>query len=662
MANAASSQHAPSAAAGTGSALLDGPPSWLDAAACREACSPDDVPEEIEAGFTRDPLSRYPERGRAGFEAGGPADLMTPSSVLAELTGQSHDRMSELTDDELIGVLCAARRVQSWQAALELEAVSELTSRRLAEPARRGPRPGDRATAEIAAALTLTGRSAELLAHLATTVECLGGVRDALSAGLIDLPRARIFADELCVLDWAPAARIAARVLLDAPGLTTSQLQGRLRRAVLAADPEAGRRRQRRARDKARVQAWQEASGNGALAGRELPPADALAADRHLTALAKSMKAAGAARTLDQLRSAIYLALLSGQDPSVVLAMHAADPDAATSEGAPECADAGGRANGGPGPGGAAAPDDAAGSGAAAAGAAAGSGGAAGSGATASGDAASGDAASSSGAAGSGAAASGDAASVRSHDAASGDPAARPGPTPAWPAGPRGTVHLTMPLSAWLGQTNNPGEVAGHDPLDAWTCRDIARDLGAQPGTQYCLTLTTDEGYAVGHACAGTPPPDPNPAGWPPTDRPPGSTPNEPKLSDFSLSSLPQEFRQWMGGLKFEWLSTGTGCTHARQSGGYQPSAKLGHLVKIRNQTCTAPGCRRSAHGCDLDHLIPYDKGGRTCDCNLHPACRRDHQLKQLPGWGAEMAGDGRVTWFLPHGRAYTTMPEPWPV
>jgi hypothetical protein len=630
MANAASSQDAPSAAAGTGSALLDGPPSWLDAAACREACSPDDVPEEIEAGFARDPLSRYPQRGRAGFEAGGPADLMTSSSVLAELTGQSHDRMAELTDDELIGVLCAARRVQSWQAAIELEAVSELTSRRLAEPARRGPRPGDRATAEIAAALTLTGRSAELLAHLATTVECLGGVRDALSAGLIDLPRARIFADELCVLDWAPAARIAARVLLDAPGLTTSQLQGRLRRAVLAADPEAGRRRQRRARDKARVQAWQEASGNGALAGRELPPADALAADRHLTALAKSMKAAGAAGTLDQLRSAIYLALLSGQDPSVVLAMHAADPDAATSEEAPECADAGGRANGGPGPGDAAAPDDAAGSGAAA-----------------SGDAASGDAA------------PGDAASG---DAASGDPAARPGPAPAWPAGPRGTIHLTMPLSAWLGQTNNPGEVAGHDPLDAWTCRDIARDLGAQPGTQYCLTLTTDEGYAVGHACAGTPPPDPNPAGWPPTDRPPGSTPNDAKLSDFSLSSLPQEFRQWMGGLKFEWLSTGTGCTHARQSGSYQPSAKLGHLVTIRNQTCTAPGCRRSAHGCDLDHLIPYDKGGRTCDCNLHPACRRDHQLKQLPGWGAEMAGDGRVTWFLPHGRAYTTRPEPWPV
>ena len=60
---------------------------------------------------------------------------MAPCSVLMELTGQTCDRMSELTDDELVGVLRAARRVQSWQAALELEAVSELAARRLAPPA-----------------------------------------------------------------------------------------------------------------------------------------------------------------------------------------------------------------------------------------------------------------------------------------------------------------------------------------------------------------------------------------------------------------------------------------------------------------------------------------------------------------------------------------------
>ena len=237
----------------------------------REACSPDAVPEAIEAGFARDPEDAYPVRGRAGFEACGPADLMAPCSVLAELTGQTRDRMSELTDDELVGVLRATRRVQSWQAALELEAVSELAARRLAEPARPGPRPADRLAAELAAALTLTMRSADSLVHVATSVERLGGLRDSLAGGQIDLSRARVFADELCVLDWLKATRIAAKLVLEAPGLTTAQLQARLRRAVLAADPEAGRRRQMAAKDNARVETWQESSGNGALAGRELP-------------------------------------------------------------------------------------------------------------------------------------------------------------------------------------------------------------------------------------------------------------------------------------------------------------------------------------------------------------------------------------------------------
>jgi len=550
------------------------PASWLDTIGAREARSPDAVPEAIEAGFARDADDAYPVRGRAGFEACGPADLMAPCSVLAELTGQARDRMSELTDDELVGVLRAARRVQSWQAALELEAVSELAARRLAEPARPGPRPAERLAAELAAALTLTTRSGDRLAHVATSVERLGGLRDSLAGGQIDLSRAIVFADELCVLDWLKATRIAAKLVLEAPGLTTAQLRARLRRAVLAADPEAGRRRQKAAKDNARVETWQESSGNGALAGRELPPAGVLAADRHLTALAKAMKAAGAAGTLDQLRAAVYLALLSGQNPSAVLSSQTGDSDA---EGVRPAGDA--------------EPTGLTGF----------------AGRTGAGDGRS----------------AGDAADTES-----------PGAALSWPAGPIGTIHLTMPLSAWLRQTNSPGEVAGHGPVDAWTCRDIAVRLGSLPGTRSCLTLVTDDGYAVGHACARMPPPG--------TD--------------------PLVVRQWLRGLTPEWLSTGPDCDHAHQSAGYRPAARLAHLVKIWSPACTAPGCRRPAHACDLDHLVPYDRGGRTCSCNLHPACRRDHQLKQEPGWHAEMSPDGMVTWSLSHGRAYTTKPEPYPV
>src|SRR5262249_13462425 len=60
-------------------------------------------------------------------------------------------------------------------------------------------------------------------------------------------------------------------------------------------------------------------SGNAGLAGRELPAADALAADKRLTAIARALKDAGAAGTLDQLRAAVFAALLAGRDPGTIL-------------------------------------------------------------------------------------------------------------------------------------------------------------------------------------------------------------------------------------------------------------------------------------------------------------------------------------------------------
>ena len=59
-----------------------------------------------------------------------------------------------------------------------------------------------------------------------------------------------------------------------------------------------------------------ETSGTAALSGRDLPPAAALAADKHLTALAQALKANGIPGTLDTLRARAYLHLLSGQPAS----------------------------------------------------------------------------------------------------------------------------------------------------------------------------------------------------------------------------------------------------------------------------------------------------------------------------------------------------------
>jgi hypothetical protein len=56
---------------------------------------------------------------------------------------------------------------------------------------------------------------------------------------------------------------------------------------------------------------------------------------------------------------------------------------------------------------------------------------------------------------------------------------------------------------------------------------------------------------------------------------------------------------------------------------GYRPSRRLRHLIRARNMTCTAPGYGRRATSCDLDHTDPHHLGGRTCECNLAPQCKR---------------------------------------
>jgi hypothetical protein len=117
----------------------------------------------------------------------------------------------------------------------------------------------------------------------------------------------------------------------------------------------------------------------------------------------------------------------------------------------------------------------------------------------------------------------------------------------------------------------------------------------------------------------------------------------------------------WARGLTIRWLETGK-CSHQRETTAYVPGRLLGHLVKVRNPTCTAPGCRRPAQSCDIDHVVPYDQGGRTCECNTHPACRRHHRLKGSAGWQLEMPEPGILAWRLPHGRTYVTRGEPYPI
>src|SRR5579863_6248825 len=251
----------------------------------------------------------------AAFAADGPFGRLAPGPALAGFAASAcADGLGGLPDDALVGVLQAWRRLASWAAAGELSAVAELDRRRWAEvTAGADPHLAGHVGDELAASLTLTTRSADALLEFACGLARLPLTRAALAAGRIDRTRALVITDGVSGLSDAHAAAVESAVIGRAPGQTSGQLRAATQRAVLAVDPAAATRRREEARKDARVEVWDERCGTAALAGRDLAPADVLAADKRIDALARQLKSAGQEESLGTLRAQVYLALLRGQ-------------------------------------------------------------------------------------------------------------------------------------------------------------------------------------------------------------------------------------------------------------------------------------------------------------------------------------------------------------
>ena len=150
----------------------------------------------------------------AGFAAGGVTDGLPPGPTLAGLARDAwHDGLHRLTDDELIGVLRAARRLASWATALELAAAGDLHRRRQADQDAGDTGAANFTGDEIAAALTLTARSADGLLDLALTLRRLPLTSAALAAGDIDVPKAMVIAQELTGLTGDHAAAVEQAII-----------------------------------------------------------------------------------------------------------------------------------------------------------------------------------------------------------------------------------------------------------------------------------------------------------------------------------------------------------------------------------------------------------------------------------------------------------------
>jgi hypothetical protein len=526
----------------------------------------------------------------SGFASGKPLDVASGCLTLgqfAEEAAGADDRYPGASDDELIGAICAWDRVEAYASSRKHAAVAELIRRRPAPgaavqgPARMPEACDEFIVQELAAALGESRAAAGDIVSLAQELEInLPGTRAAFRSGILGRRKAMIIAEATVLLDPGQARAAEAKVLDRAGSLTPPGLRAAIARAVMEVAPGQAKKRREHEAKKTRVERWAEASGNAGLAGRELPPAQVLAADQRVTAWAKELRKAGLEGGMDALRPRAFLDLLLGMDSRPL----------------------GSRTDGTGQPQDPAQPQDLA-------------------------------------------------------------PGPRPGgPLPGMiPPGFAGHVILTVPEATLTGRADRPGELGGIGPVDPDLARDLAQAAARNPRSTWCVTVTDQDGHAVGHGCAR-----PVKRRKPDGHDPPGG-------SSFTFTPADQpgppsgygtwRFTTGQQDLLIEIGPIPTGeCDHRWQAGGHDPGVMLRHLTEVRNARCTGPGCRRPAARCDFEHNVPYETGGRTCLCNGGPKCRSDHRMKQDPRWNAEQLPGGYVRWTAPSGRQYVTEPTRHPI
>jgi hypothetical protein len=260
----------------------------------------------------------------AGFATGMPLDVAPGCATLGsflEDTAGDDDRYTGAPDDELVGAICAWDRAEAAMAAGKHAAVAELIRRRPAPEAEvQGPAQMPEAWSEftgreLGAALGISPGDAEEILGLAWYLEVnLPGTKAAFRAGILSRDKAAIIAAATALLDPAEARAAEAMVLDRAGSLTPGALRAAIKLAVMQVNPEKARKCREHMAKRTRVERWTEDSGNAGLAGRELPPAEVLAADQRVTAWAKELRRAGLEGGMDALRAKAFMDILLGTD------------------------------------------------------------------------------------------------------------------------------------------------------------------------------------------------------------------------------------------------------------------------------------------------------------------------------------------------------------
>jgi hypothetical protein len=686
-------------------------------------------------------------------------DALVPSGQLAlaadEVSG-SERRCAGATWDELIGLVRAFTAVESWAAGAKLGVVAEMIRSDATSHPDEGRRHGDLPDEwssslrhELALALSCSVQSAQTTAWLAWEKQArLPGTGALLDDGTLTMGKARAVIETFKYLTDTDAAAAEALIVDQLAGKTYPQVLRLAEQAALAVDPALAERRREQMQKNARVTFFREMQGTAGLSGRDLPPDQALAAIAGVSVRAQEYEASGAfgATPMDALRAYAFLDLLKGTpvedriasalalDEEAEIAEATAWANARTARNAAQersrretateptpgpARQPGSGTNGAPEP---VAPEattepgttpvvdidernddlsrlgqrddgneeDAANSGN-------------NDGPPPDGPDADhpGSEVPSSAAAGSGPPGS---EGPGSRGPGSSGTGSGPGTPPAGRVFQARPPDLVVPLLTLLGRAERPGEIQGFGLLDPALARDMTAAAITSRRTEVCVTVTSPEGYAIGHGCA-------RPARSARTAAASGKRPGEPAGAPpaglparlnltIPATALPGAAHAAdLAGNSGAWAFSprgdtgppdGTGphdgygtwtlvlpdgrrftvrldvvpvleCDHRYETSAYQPTARLRHLVQVRDGTCTFPSCSRHARESDFEHAVPYDQGGKTCCCNAGARSRACHRVKQTRRWEVSQPHPGWHQWTTPSGRVYTQGPKRYP-
>ena len=519
--------------------------------------------------------------------------------------------LAQVPGNQVVDVLraqarqCAHEQARLWATLVEVGLAGPVDDPTSCDgPTARVGTVAESAAGEIAAALTWTHRTADWELGLAeVVVRGLPDVFAALSAGLIDRGKAVVFAQHLDPahgLTPAQTQAVLARLLPVAPRLTTSQLRGRLWRALLAIDPGWARRRYTRAVRARAVTAVLADDGTVTVTGSGLPADEAAVACARVDRLAESARRAGHPGRVGQIAADVFLGLLDGrfhgrsEDQIIAALLRESRPDDTRTD--DPATDKPGSNK--PGSNGTqldeAQPDEA-----------------------------------------------------QPDEAGSAEPA-------------RVGIEVRIGLTTLLGLDERPGEIPGLGPILAPVARAVVnRQLR---GAEWRFAVTDDEGHlllagvtrhrpsgffavaqSVGRCRGGI---------------------VELQVSTAQLDRLAEgPTPEWAGVVtdivaRYAGRHAVLAGLDERPHDRF-PAAALARHIQVRDRTCSHPGCRRPARRCDLDHTRDHARGGTTVRENLGPGCARHHRFKHELGWQLAQPYPGIFEWTSPLGQVYRTRGEP---